>query len=54
MTAEELVKRDFRKSLGNLERAKRKPNVPQAELEHLEELCKLRKIILERVVENKE
>lgn len=51
MTAYELAKRDFDKAEGNFERAKRKKNVPQFELEHLEELCKLRKEILERVME---
>ena len=51
MTVEELVKRDFNKVKGNFERAKRKKNVPQFELEHLEELCKLRKEILERIME---
>lgn len=52
MTAYELAKRDFDKAEGNFERAKRKKNIPQSELEHLEELCKLRKTILERIMEN--
>lgn len=47
MTPYELALRDFRKAEINLEHAKKKPNVPQHELERLEEIYSLRKEILE-------
>lgn len=47
MTIYELTERDFLRAKINFENAKRKPNVPQSELEHLAELCALRKHIFE-------
>ena len=47
MTIIELAERDFRRAKINLENARKKPNVPQSELEHLAELCVLRQHILE-------
>ena len=47
MTIYELTERDFLRAKINFENAKRKPNVPQSELEHLAELCVLRKHIFE-------
>lgn len=47
MTIYELTERDFRRAKINLENARKKPNVPQSELEHLAELCVLRKAILD-------
>ena len=42
MTLHELAVKDMKKARINLERAKQRPNVPTKELEHLEELLKLR------------
>jgi hypothetical protein len=47
MTIHELTERDFHRAKINLEKAKKKPNVPQSELEHLAELCVLRQHIFE-------
>lgn len=47
MTIYELTERDFRRAKINLEKARKKQNVPQSELEHLAELCVLRKAILD-------
>ena len=47
MTILELAERDFRKAKINLKNARERPNVPQSELEHLAELCVLRKAILD-------
>ncbi len=47
MTISELAERDLRKAEHSLVMAKKRPNVPEAELEHIEELCRLRKEILE-------
>ena len=47
MTIYELAERDVRKAENSLAMAKKRPNVPEAELEHIEELCQLRKEILE-------
>ena len=49
MTPCELALRDLRKTEINLEHAKKKPNVPQIELERLEELLALRKSIFDIV-----
>lgn len=48
MNIRELAERDLKDVKRNLERAKTKQNVPQSEIEHLEELCVLRAKILER------
>lgn len=48
MTIYELTERDFRKAKINLENAKKKANVPQTELEHLAELCILRREIFKK------
>ena len=49
MTIYELAERDLRKAEHSLTMAKKRPNVPQAELEHIENLCRLRKEILEMI-----
>jgi hypothetical protein len=49
MTIYELIERDLRRAERNLERAKKKPNAPVSELEHLEELYVLRREIFELV-----
>lgn len=51
MTPYELAKRDFNKAERNLTRALCKPNVTEDEITDLKELCRLRKIILERIGE---
>lgn len=43
----ELAERDLRKAENSLAMAKKRPNVPEAELAHIEELCALRKEMLE-------
>ena len=47
MSIYELAERDLRKAENSLAMAKKRPNVPAAELEHIENLCRLRKEILE-------
>lgn len=47
MTALELAKRDRKKAEMNLDLAKKRPNTPKDQLEHLEELYQLRKEIEE-------
>jgi hypothetical protein len=49
MTIYELIERDLRRAERNLESAKKKPNAPVSELEHLEELYVLRREIFELV-----
>jgi hypothetical protein len=49
MTIYELAKRDLRRAENNLIMAMKRPNIPQAELEHLEELVDLRADILDLV-----
>lgn len=49
MTPYELADRDLRKARLSLSQAMKKPNVPDLEIKHLEELCMLRKLILEIV-----
>ena len=44
-----LAERDLKKAEISLKRAKERPNAPQSELEHLEELCLLRRAILRAV-----
>jgi hypothetical protein len=51
MTALELAKRDLKKAQTNLDLAKKRPNTPKDQLEHLEELYRLRKEIVERMTE---
>jgi hypothetical protein len=50
MTVEYLVFRDLYKAEQNLERARKRTNVPKEELEQLEELLELRKQIAERIL----
>ena len=47
MTALELAERDLRKIELSLSQARRRYSIPRAELAHIEELCKLRKEIVE-------
>jgi hypothetical protein len=47
MTVQELVERDLKKARINLEQAKARANTPLPEVEHLEELCRLRARIIE-------
>ena len=54
MTIYELTERDFLRAKINFENAKRKPNAPQSELEHLAELCVLRKHIFEVMAKREE
>lgn len=49
MTILELAERDYRKAKINYLRAKQRPNTPPDELEHLEELRKLRYQMMEVV-----
>ena len=49
MNIYELAERDLRKAEHSLAMAKKRPNVPEAELEHIENLCRLRKEILEMI-----
>lgn len=49
MTVQELVERDLKKAQINLEKAKSKPSIPLSELEHMEELCRLRAKIVELI-----
>lgn len=49
MTIYDLTERDLRRAKINLENAKKRPNVPAAELQHLEALCTLRKEIFEKI-----
>ena len=51
MTILELAKRDLKKAEINLAQAKQRPNIPKDQLEHLEELYRLRKEIAERMAE---
>lgn len=44
----ELLQRDVFKAEKALKQAKKRPNVPKEELEHLEELMVLRKAILQK------
>ena len=50
MTIQELVNRDLKKAEINLQRAKVKPNVTSTELEHCEELYKLRTKLAEIIL----
>ena len=47
MTILELVERDLKKAEINLEKAKAKPNITRSELEHTEELYRLRALIVD-------
>lgn len=53
MTALDLVRQDYQKAKANFMRATQKPNVPAEELEHLDELLRLRLRIM-RVMEREE
>ena len=53
MSIYELAERDLRKAENSLAMAKKRPNVPVAELEHIENLCRLRKEILEIMLHKK-
>lgn len=50
VTVEDLVLRDLRKAELNLEKAKKKKNVTQSELDRCEELVKLRREVYVRIL----
>ena len=50
MTLQELVNKDLKKAEINLQKAKVKPNIPIAELEHCEELYRLRAMLAEIIL----
>lgn len=54
MTPYELVERDLKKAKLNLSQALRRPNIPQAELQHLEDLVGLRQYIFDVVRERRD
>lgn len=51
MTPREQAEKDLRKVEIHLAQAKMKANVPQSELERLEELLEIRKFILKKLTE---
>ena len=54
MTSYELAVRDLYKAQKSLAMARKRPNVPPAELAHIETLCQLRKEILETIRKHSE